>query len=213
MLPVAQGWNKVGIEADKQNSFCAQSVHSRVGANLGPIVVVGNLKQSAIAALRGRVSDRLVVEVCQFPAMPEDLIDRFRLALEMHESGEPFLPERLVAALLLVRKLEKYHYWGGGAKDKSYLWADDVAKGRGIPATLATIVKEVANQLALKGLLKTKRSQGGTKYALEPKMRKEIMRFLEERKLDDLGLHKYLFGGAVQCSARMLDRLDEEPTA
>ena len=84
-------------------------------------------------------------------------------------SGEPFLPRRLVVAMLIVRKLHRHTYWGG-SHEKNFIWVDEIAKGRGVDSAFKDVAQDVANFLQLKGLLVPKYGRGkrkkGQKYAL-----------------------------------------------
>jgi hypothetical protein len=92
--------------------------------------------------------------------------------------------------------------WGG--KDKGFLRASDLPKGRGIPEELSDIVHEVANYLKNADILQTKKSQSHTKYALNDQNRPGVYRILNQRLFDD-SLLRILERDPVTVPARLLD--------
>lgn len=108
-----------------------------------------------------------------------------------------------VAAVLIVRKLEAGHYWGGNAK--GYMYADVLAKGRGVPDQFADIVAHVAHVLLLKGVLIRKPSQGRAKYALNPKRKSEVYAIVEAAAFHNEALRRLLNKDPKEVSARIID--------
>jgi hypothetical protein len=82
-----------------------------------------------------------------------------------------------------MEKLDKNFMWGGYAK--SFMWHDDIPKGRGVPEKYATRVSLVLAVLLQRGVLIQKTSQGAKKYALNPDRREEIHEYLRLRKLPE----------------------------
>lgn len=203
--PEWRGWQIRVLPADNDNTFSAEDFYSVVAESLGPVLVLGSLKRSAVALLAKRIGMRCVVTHTEAIGESTDVYGAIESALGRHEAGEPQLPARLVVAVLIVRKLIRYDYWGGGAKSKAFLYADDLPKGRGIDESLGWLVPEVANQLVLKELLITKRSQGQLKIALNPMRRRDLFALVESYIVSDQGLETYLFGSRQTLSARWLD--------
>ncbi len=99
-------------------------------------------------------------------------------ACNLFHAGEPTLPRRHVVALLVLAKLVKEQKWGG--KNKNYMWASDLAKGRGVDEIYDGDAQDVAAELERFGLLQKKRSQGRQKFAGNPRSLKAIASALEE---------------------------------
>jgi len=201
-------WDLAVKEADEQNSFNARDIASQVLSSRGPVLVLGQLKRSAVALLQERIGLRVVVTHEPTIGDSTDVYSAVQRALEQHLRGDPQVPRRLAVALMLVRKLLKGDYWGGGAKAKAFLSVEELAKGRGLDEQFADAAPEVANMLEMKGLLVKKTGDGHVKYGLNPKQRDDIYAFLTTWRVSNERLHKYLYGD-VQCvSTRILDRLN-----
>lgn len=202
------GWELALKEADDRNSFNARDIVSLVMSSRGPVLVLGPLQRSAIAALQERIGLRVVVTHSQTITDSTDVYAAVQHVLDCHLRGDPQVPRRLAVALMLVRKLLKGDYWGGGAKAKAFLSVEDLARGRGLDEQFADAAPEVANMLEMKGLLAKKTGDGRAKYGLNPKRREDIHAFLATWRVSDERLHKYLYSDARCVSARMRDRLD-----
>ena len=126
---------------------------------------------------------------------------------DKHLSGEPMLPQKLVVALLLIAKLEKHQMWGGG--NKGYMWASDLAKGRGLDERFAGRVSDVILDLGLQDFLIRKISQRRPKYGLNPEKRPEILDALRSRVFPT-DIQKRFIADELLESARALDLLNEE---
>jgi hypothetical protein len=180
--PAWTDWEVVSEEYDQRSGFNVQSVADRVAHVPGPILLIEPVQSRARELLRERL--RMTTPVLsETVGCPEDLRARVERARELFLAFRPMLPRRFVAAVLIVRKLERGHYWGG--KDKGYLWADDLAKGRGVDDSFADIVPDVANDLLLKGVLIRKPSGGKSKYALNPDRRSAVHRIARCRATQD----------------------------
>ncbi|MEQ8789882.1 MAG: hypothetical protein RIC55_26545 [Pirellulaceae bacterium] len=172
-------WDLVTIPYDEANSFTARDVYSRVAERLGPVVMLENVQTSARERLRKLLRYRSVVVVTRAGRVT-DILDALLSARERFIAGEPFLPRKFVVAILILRKLINGDYWGGGAKNKAYAYADELAKGRGVDEQFADVAKQVANDLFLHDLLLKKPSKGRKKYALNPTRRADIHSAAEE---------------------------------
>jgi hypothetical protein len=198
-------WTHKIITADLHNSFKFLDVYSQIAEVMGPVILLGSLKTGPIAGLMSKLKLGCVVRHYEQINNATDIYAAVVETLTLHESGEPFIPLNLAVALLMLRKLIDNDRWGGDASYKAYMWADDLGRGRGIPEDFRGNVPGIANTLALKGLLKTKRSQGKTKYALNPDARKQIYDLLNDQKIHDEGLERFLLDARRTVSTRLLD--------
>jgi hypothetical protein len=164
-------WDLTSIEYDKRNSFDVQPLFVRVLNKRGPVVLLESVQNRPLTDIREKLGIHAVVLV-RSASDPTELWTIVEEARRRYDDGEPLLPRKFVAAVLIVRKLRHGHYWGGNAK--GYLWHHDLAKGRGVDERFADIVDEVANDLLLHDILIYKTSQGSKKYALNPDRRAEI---------------------------------------
>lgn len=193
-------WELFAKTYSDQNSFNVRDIITQVRQTVGPLVLSEPVQTKPRELLREALRSRTVVLV--EPA--GDSTDIYRLledARRRFESGEPYLPRKFVAAVLIVRKLAAGHYWGGNAK--GYMYADVFAKGRGVP--FADIVVHVAHVLLVKGVLITKPSQGRTKYALNPERKAEVYSIVENASFDKKALHRLLTKDKNEVSARLLE--------
>jgi hypothetical protein len=198
-------WTHKLIVADIHNGFNFLDVYSQVAEVMGPVILLSSLKKGPIAGLMSKLKLGCIVRHYEHINNATDIYSAVVETLTLHESGEPFIPLNLAIALLMLRKLIDGDRWGGDATNKAYMWADDLGRGRGIPENLRGNVLNVANTLALKGLLKTKGSQGKTKYALNPDARKQIHELLNHQKIHDEGLERFLLDARHTVSTRLLD--------
>lgn len=197
-------WKLVTISYDDANTFAVRDLCSRVGQQLGPVVLIEPVQTQSRELTRDRLRNRTIVVVV--PASNStDVWGALAVAKERFESGEPLLPRKFVVAILLLRKLIRGNYWGGGAKNKAFAYLDDLAKGRGVDEKFADVIPEVANDLCLKGLLVKKPSQSRKKYGLNPTSRAEIFNATESLSFSDESLHRILMGDRREVSARLLD--------
>jgi hypothetical protein len=169
MLPAAHqatGWVYDLWRADKNNTFVPLSVYSRIAKNVGPVLILGSIKREPIAVLSTKLMTKCVINHVRDLQHVDGLRESIVRTLDRHANGEPYVPLRLAATLQILWKLQKGDYWGGGSKNKAFIWASDLPKGRGVTDVIAPHSLMVANELRLKGLLQSKTSQGDLKYAL-----------------------------------------------
>lgn len=179
---------------------------SQVIANPGPVVLVNPVQQAVVVTLRDRLAGHAVVLVCDVTCT-DDLVAKLTEAQELHESGEPQIPRRRVVAFLLLRKLEREVMWAG--KNKGYMWASDIPKGRGLNEKFSDDVPAVISLLLQDGLLIFKTSQGKRKYALNPERREEIYEILRERRFPQSSCTRIFERDERLESVRHLDCLSE----
>ncbi len=201
----SEQWQIVHIEANLQNGFDARAVHARVNGGMGPVVVLGALKDSAIAELRDKLMMSRAVVACESPTDSTDVYDTMRAAVDAHTSGDPHIPKKLVAAMFVLRKLEKRNSWGGAAMFKAFFYADELCNG-GMPPEVAPFAHSVANFLRQVGLLGSKTSNRRLKYCLNGDRKSEIYDLLDSKRATDERVRKYLFSGDDVISARILDK-------
>jgi hypothetical protein len=174
--PAWSDWDFYVAPYDERNNFHVQPLFVRVLNKRGPVVLVENVQRKPLEELRRRLRTRAIV-MTEVVSDSTNLLEVAIEAKRRFDSGEPFLPRKLIVAVLIVRKLRKGNYWAG--KEKGYLWYDDLTKGRGVDERYADIAHEVANDLLQHEILIFKLSQGKRKYALNPKRKPEVHAFFE----------------------------------
>ena len=203
--PTWSGWSMTTWE---YNRHCAVSIKDVVGTirnALGPVVLLRNVQKRVLLDLRKHFADRTSVLLGD-PQNAADLLNVLEEARDDHVVG-PMCPRKLVVALLLVAKLERHNMWGG--RNKGYMWASDIAKGRGVAEEFADQLPAVVGDMYSDGLLIQKRSAGKKKYALNPDRRMEIHRVIRTREFPGR-LHGVLSRDPRLASARLLDTLDRQ---
>ncbi len=199
--PDFDGWSVHWIEMDAANGFKALDVLARVTQQPGPVIVFDCAQTKPLEILRSLLLTRSIICVVS-PADSTELWASIADAKTKHESGEPFLPRKLIAAVLLVRKLYRGKYWGG-TRNKNFLWIADLAKGRGVSEDFQDIIADVANILFLNGVLIHK--GGKPKVALNPERRAEIGEIRLEGRFSNDGLEQVLMKDRKMMSSRILD--------
>jgi len=160
------GWVYDLHRADGANTFPPLVVYAKIAKGVGPVLILGALKHAPITVLATKLTTKCVLHHVVELVHADSVRDAVVAVLDRHANGEPFIPLRLAATMQILWKLEKGDYWGGGAKNKAFIWESDLPRGRGVSEIIAPHVLPVANELKLKGLLQTKTSQGDLKYAL-----------------------------------------------
>lgn len=209
-LPSAQrrGWDGRPRPYARDASINARDFCSTVLQDPGPVVLLRPIQNGSLEEIRRILGARVpvLVEDAASDADFEAIIDK---AIEAFEAGEPLLALDVVVALLIMEKLDQERMWGGYAK--SYMWHDDIPKGRGLAEKYAPRVPQVLNVLYQHGILINKTSQGAKKYALNPDRRQEIHECLRQRKLPKEVEGPLLRHQALE-TVRALDALsDHEP--
>ena len=159
--------------------------------------------------MRARLVRSTVVKITS-PSNSTELWADLCQIRDLFASGEPFLPRRLVAAMLIVRKLHRHKYWGG-ANEKNFIWSDEIANGRGVEPTFKDIASGVANFLRLNGILIVKYGGGKKKrqkYALNPSRMADIQSFANHGNIADESVRRWLDRDNSLVSARLLDGWD-----
>ncbi len=199
-------WEVRVLLANEHNSFAFLDVYSLVAETMGPVLILGSLKQSAIAGLLSKL--RLRCTVLHRPDLADstDVYSALVETLKRHADGDPPVPIRLAAAVQMLRKMKKHKYWGGEALNKAFIKAEDLPKGRGITEPVQGSVLEVAAELADRGILKSKTSNGRPKYALNADRITEINAIMDLNLAAlSQGLQRYLLKSDQTVSARELD--------
>ena len=199
------------IRMQDDHGFRVTDILSRVGSDLGPVLIFGSAQAAPRQEVKQRLAGKTVVRVTN----PSDSTEMWSDLLELRNlfaSGEPFLPRRLVVAILIVRKLYRHKYWGG-SHEKNFLWVDEIASGRGVDSAFKDIAQDVANFLQLKGLLVPKYGRGKRKkrqkYALNSDRRNDIQGLANHGQLSDRSVERWFYKDDQVTSARVLD--DWEP--
>lgn len=196
-------WQYRVLESSEECTFNPRDFASQILENRGPILFINPVKAGALAQLRTRIGNDCVVEAHDMTC-EADVIAGIELLQEMHNDGEPRLPHKLVVALLILAKLWKQDCWGGN--NKSYMWARDIPKGRGVPIEYKADVSGLLNLMYLHGLLQSKPSNDGTKFALINSDRPIVAEILKTRQFPQ-SLQPILEKSRVTLSARVLDGL------
>ena len=196
-------WQYRVLKTGNDCTFSPRDFASQILENRGPILFVNPVKAGALAHLRSKIGNDCVVEAYEMTC-EADVIAGIELLQEMHLDGEPRIPRRQVVALLILAKLWKQDCWGGN--NKSYMWAKDIPKGRGVPIKYKADVPELLNLMFLHGLLQSKPSKGGTKFALINSDRPTVAKVLKRRQFPQ-SLQLVLEQSGITLSARILDNL------
>lgn len=163
---VLQDWSVRILRADQNSTFRPLDMYSVIKETAGPVLILGGISQAAISVLNTKLFFVCVSHHVSAPQHVDQISDAIRELLRRHDDGEPHIPIRFAAAIQILRKLQKHKYWGGEAMNKAFIWADDLPKGRGVTAATSGTTMLVAAELASRGLLKSKRSNGKLKFAL-----------------------------------------------
>jgi len=188
------------------NSFRVTDVLSRVGSELGPVLVFAVAQSVPRQQTVQHLARRTVVKLTA-PGDSTQLWTDLCEIRDLFASGEPFLPRRLVAAMLITRKLHRHKYWGGG-NEKNFLWGDELANGRGVPPTFKDIAPEIANFLYQKGILIVKyegKRKKGQKYALNPARIDDVAALANDGTASDPTVQQWFYKDHTLVSARDLD--------
>jgi hypothetical protein len=199
-------WQIVKIRTNESNNFTPLDVYSSIAETKGPVLILGRIKQAPVTVLRTKLMHVCTMSYRESITDSTDVFESFLEILQLHERGDPQIPKRLAATIQLIRKLQKGNHWGGDAKNKAFLNGEDLPSGRGITQATASIVREVAAELADKGLLKSKRGDGNVKFALNRDRLSTLNAIMSNDWMDlDHPLQKYLLGGRENVSAREID--------
>lgn len=199
-------WDLTSWEYDMSSAVSINDVASTISSDVGPCVLLRNVQERVIVELRERLYGRSVV-VVGVANDSTDILGLLDEARAMHLDGEPRLPRKLVIGLLLLGKLNRHQMWGG--RNKGYMWASDLGKGRGVDEQFSDQLPAVINDLYTHGLLISKPSNGKNKYALNPGQRREIYEILRSWRFPG-SLHTILLRDERLESARRLDSLYSE---
>ena len=193
------------IAMREDHAFRVTDILSRVASVLGPVLIFRSAQTALRQEVRQRLSGRTVVRFTDATDSTQ-LWSDVREVRDLFASGEPLLPRRLLAAMLIVRKLHRHKYWGG-SHEKNFIWGDDIANGRGVDPTFKDIAQDVANFLRLKGLLLAKYGGGrkGQKYALNPDRKDDIGRLANDGEVSDASVQQWFYKDDSLQSARLLD--------
>lgn len=204
--PAWDGWHLCKWEYDHRSALQINDFVSAVLSDIGPCVICRPVQASVLAAVQRKLAARTVVlppgEIVSSDDLWLNLVD----AREKFLSGDPYLPQKMVVALLLLAKLERHQMWGGNAK--GYMWLDVLCKGRGLDEQFSGALPAVLNELISAEYVIHKTSQGNKKYALNPGKRPEIAGFIETREFNG-DLERILFRDRTLVSARDLDVIDD----
>ena len=189
--------------------FRVTDVLSRVASESGPVLIFKSTQTSPRQQVRMRLARKTVVQVTNPMDCAELLADLRRLR-DLFASGDPQLPRRLVATVLIIRKLYTHKYWGG-SHQKNFIWSDDIANGRGVSPDFKDVAQDIANFLHLRGILVAKYGSGKRragkrqKYALSRQREEDVRRLANDGERRDERLNRWLYKDNATASARCLD--------
>lgn len=198
-------WMIRHMEYDVRLSLNANNFVGLVHSLPGPVLMVRPVQGKTLTEVTLRLEGRQLVT----PAEAYDAATLLTAIQELkghHDLGEPLVPLLRAVALMIVRKLERNHLWGGNAK--GYMWWDWIPKGRGIAEEYKPYVADLVFLLKQHNLLISKTSNSQQKYALNPDKREEIGDILRDRRFS-VALERVFARDGATLSARVLDCLDE----
>jgi hypothetical protein len=178
-------------------------VSDRVKRDPGPVILIQKVQHSTrnrLEQIVGQVSQVISSDVWD----TDSLWSVLEAARVGYEEGHPLISVRELLAYRIVRKLAAQDKWGGEAKNKAFLWEEDLPNG-GFPAefTNRREILDVAHMLVSVEILTTKKSQGEVKYALGSKS--VVQPILDNRSFSTCpGLRKYFEKDARRVSSRAL---------
>ena len=187
------------------HGFRVTDVLSRIGSELGAVLIFGSAQAAPRQEVRQRLAGKTVVRLTN-PANSTELWSDLRELRDLFASGEPFLPRRLVTTMLIIRKLHRHKYWSG-SHEKNFIWGDEIANGRGVAPVYKDIAQDVANFLRLKGILVAKYGGGrkGQKYALNSRRMDDIQSLANDGQIADVSVQHWFYKDDALISARVLD--------
>lgn len=190
-------------EYDLQAAFNVPTISDLILQDPGPVVVIEKVQQSLRSRLEAIVASKVVL-TCAAVAGEDDLWRILETAREQHEDGLPRIPLREVIAYLILRKLAAQGNWGGQAKNKAFLWVDDLPNG-GFPKDICDRRKilDVAHRLCNEGILVMK--EGKDKIGLGDKA--VVQPILDNRSFASMpALRKFFEKEPTRVSCRILDQ-------
>jgi len=198
------GWKLLPQQYKSDASLIAKDFCAPVFEASGPIILPQPVRNTTTEDVRRRLGSRVPI-LLEIITTIEELRAVIENAIEMHNNGTPMLALDLIVAFLMLRKLDQELMWAGYAK--SYMWASDIPKGRGLDVKFSHRVPEVLNILFMRDLIVNKTSNGKKKYALNPERREEIYEILRNRKFPK-EIEAPLIRHAPLENIRELDLLD-----
>lgn len=168
---------------DKNNSLKTADFCSRVRAHIGPVLLVRPIRNPDLNVVQRELGTRTPVSVHN-AYDNATLAEAWGLVKHAADNGEPLLASNIIAALLLMNKLDAERKWTGH-NDKGYMWADDLPKGRGFDEKFKPYLPLVLTILFQCELITNKISKGKTKWALNPGKRAEIYNILRLRDFNE----------------------------
>ena len=207
--PEWEGFSLRCMELRANAGFQVTDLTSRVIAEPGPVLFFRQTQSHPRELAQEKLEDCTVTSITN-PASKTDLLADLKALRDRFVGGgaERFLPRRLVAIILIVRKLYNGKYWGGN-HNKGFLKSDDIANGRGVSPDFKDIAATVANFLRITGILVAKK--GGRrrgrrkeqKYALNTERRSDIESLVDGEY--DESIRHWAFKDSEMIAARDLE--------
>lgn len=191
---------------NEQCTFSVRDLFSAAKDDKGPVLLAKPVSAKPSAELRDLLANTVPVVIAELGT--DDEIDNIlRGLIASFRSGEPLLHKRLVGALLVLSKLVNEKKWGG-TRNKNYMWASDIPKGRGVSKEYKEEALNALSVLESRDFTKVKRSQGKNKWALNSDKHAEIFRSLESQRFPS-ELQSIFERGNEFVSARELDGIPQ----
>lgn len=197
----AATWTLAVRHYKADGSIDAVSFASTTMQSPGPVLLLQPIQRNAYDAIYVRLGDRVPV-LRRGVTNLNELSEAIAEAIADYARGEPMIPRDLAVALMLVHKLDSNHMWSGNAK--SYMWTDDLSKGRGFDEAHACRLPDVLRILTGSEILVFKPSRARRKYALNPELRAEIHDMMRTRRFPD-AVHSRLIVNDDRVSVRDID--------
>lgn len=179
---------------------------SIIGRELGPIIIFKPVQKNVIEEIRRRLEKRVPIFIEEPSDTAEKLRETVELSISRFKAGDPIWSLDIIVALLLIMKLDQELKWAGN-NEKSYMWGDDLHKGRGVDEKYKSRLPHIINILIQNEILIKKPSRSKNKYALNPDKRKYIYKILRNKEFPSK-VEKLLQRHSGHESARALDILD-----
>ncbi|WP_153064793.1 hypothetical protein [Xanthomonas campestris] len=194
-------WTLKIFKYKADGSIDAGDFSSAVLQSKGPVLLLQPIQANAYNAIHLRLSNKVPV-LRLYSADRTELSQAINDAIDAYVSGEPMIPRDIAVALMLIHKLDVNHMWAGNAK--SYMWTDDLQKGRGFNEDHTCRLGAVLRILLAGNVLIYKISKSSKKYALNPEMRSQINDIMRRREFPTV-VQKGLLSNDQRISVREID--------
>ena len=192
------------IPLNDQLGFDLSNETRRIMENPMPAIFVGKVQKQLFSFLIARTQRKAMLYTLISPTDSADVLSAVEEACKEFDGGEPKIFKRELVAYLVVAKLDRGKFWAGTAKNKEFLWADDIPNG-GFPREVTKgEVKDAVDILHRCGVLEKK--AGKPKYGLGEKgLVQQILDSKSFASVDDR-ITNWLQRKPARVSAKLLER-------